>query len=93
MEVSMKVRDLDGWPPRPAGTYQSTDSAPSGEQAILKEVTGSHHNWVTFVCSFDGKLDTCDLETPDRTDALQLEKILKNNASKSLSEIGEIEIR
>lgn len=89
----MKVRDLEGWPPRPAGPYQSTDSAPAGEQAILKEVVRSHHNWVTFVCSFDGELHTYDLEAPDRTDALQLEKILKNNPGKSLSEIGEIEIR
>jgi hypothetical protein len=92
MEVSMKVRDLDGWPPRLAGPNRSTDSAQAGEQAILKEVK-SHHNWVTFVCSFDGTLETFDLEAPDRTDALQLEKILKNNQGKSLSEIGEIEIR
>ncbi len=89
----MKVRDLDGWPPQPAGPYQSTDSAPAAEQAILKEVIRSHHNWVTFVCSFDGKLFTYDLEAPDRTDAQQLEKILKSYQGKSLSEIGEIEIR
>jgi hypothetical protein len=88
----MKVRDLDGWPPRPAGPNQSVDSAPAGAQAILKEVK-SHRNWVTFVCSSDGKLETFDLEAPDRTDALQLEKVLKSNQGKSLSEIGEIEIR
>jgi hypothetical protein len=91
MEVSMKVRDLEGWPPRPAG--QSVDSAPAGEHAILKEVIKSHRNWVTFACSFDGKLLTYDLEAPDRTDAMEIEKILKNNPGKSLSEIGEIAFR
>jgi hypothetical protein len=50
----MKVRDLAEWPPQPGGFYKASYQAPTSEQAIVKEVVKSHHNWVTFICSFDG---------------------------------------
>jgi hypothetical protein len=64
----------------------------NNEHAILKNVVRSHHNWVTFVCSFDRDDHKYDFEAPDKSDALQVEKILKGNIGKSLLEIGEIEV-
>jgi len=87
----MKVRELDGWPPQPGGIHVGSYIVPSIKQAILKEIVRSHHNWVTFICLFDGNDHTFDFEAPDKGDAIRIEKILKNNIGKSLFEIGEIE--
>jgi hypothetical protein len=88
----MKIRDLAEWPPQPGGFQGSSYTVPTIEQAILKEVVKSHHNWVTFVCSFEGNDHTYDFEAPDKEAAFQIEKTLKENIGKSLFEIGEIEI-
>jgi hypothetical protein len=88
----MKVRELEGWPPQPSGFHMGSYKVPTSEQAILKDVVRSHNNWVTFVCSFDRDDHKYDFEAPDKSDALQVEKILKSNIGKSLLEIGEIEI-
>jgi hypothetical protein len=88
----MRIRELPEWPPQPGGFFDRSFTVPTTEQGILKEVVRSHHNWVTFVCSFDGRDHTCDFEAPDHEYALQIEQILKNNIGKSLFEIGEIEI-
>jgi hypothetical protein len=87
----MRLRELEGWPPQPSGFHDGSYIVPTIQQAILKEVVRTHHNWVTFVCSFEGKNQTYDFEAPDKGDALRIEKILKNNAGKSIFEIGEIE--
>jgi hypothetical protein len=88
----MKVRELDGWPPQSSGLQKGSHAAPTINQATVKEIVGSHHNWVAFVCSFDGNDSTYDFEAPDKDDALRIEKILKNNIGKSLFEIGEMDI-
>jgi hypothetical protein len=88
----MRIRELPGWPPQPGRFFDRSFTVPTTEQAILKEVVRSHHNWVTFVCSFGGHDHTYDFEAPDREYALQIERILKNNIGKSLFEIGEIVI-
>jgi hypothetical protein len=90
-EVLMKLRELEGWPPQPSGFHDGSYIVPTIQQAILKEVVRTHHNWVTFVCSFEGNDHTYDFQAPDKSDALRIEKILKNNIRKSIFEIGEIE--
>jgi hypothetical protein len=88
----MKVRDLAEWPPQPSGFYKASYRAPMTEQAIVKEVVRSHHNWVTFVCSFEGNDHTYDFEAPDQAFALQLRSIFLNNMGKTLFESGDIDI-
>ncbi|MFC5861542.1 hypothetical protein ACFPT7_04510 [Acidicapsa dinghuensis] len=87
----MKLRELDGWPPQSSGIHPGSYVVPKIEQAMLKGVVGTHRNWVTFVCSFEGTDHTYDFEAPDKGDALRIEKILKNNIGKSILEIGEIQ--
>jgi hypothetical protein len=91
MEVPMKIRELEGWPPQSSGIRDGSYIAPTMQQAILKEVVRTHHNWVTFVCSFEGNDHTYDFQAPDKGDALRIEKILKSNIGKSIFEIGVIE--
>jgi hypothetical protein len=88
----MKVRDLAEWPPQTGGFYKASYQAPTSEQAIVKEVVKSHHNWVTFICSFDGHDHTYDFEAPDLTYATLLKNILEKNIGKTLFEIGNIDI-
>src|SRR5450755_263830 len=45
-EVSMKIKDLSGWPPEPGGAFENLESWPASGQAILKQVLDAHHNWV-----------------------------------------------
>lgn len=86
----MKLRELEGWPPQPGAFHDGSYIVPTFEQAILKEVVRTHHNWVTFVCTFEGKDHSYDFQAPDKGDALRIEKILKSNIGKSIFEIGEI---
>ena len=87
----MKIRELEGWPPRSSGIHDASFVVPKFEQAILKEIVRTHHNWVTFVCSFEGNDHTYDFQARDKGDALRIEKILKSIIGKSIFEIGEIE--
>jgi len=87
----LKLRELESWPPQPSGFHDGSYIVPTNQQAILKEVVRTHRNWVTFVCSFKGSDHTYDFQAPDKSDALRIEKILKNNIGKSIFEIGEIE--
>jgi hypothetical protein len=82
-EVSVKVRDLVGWPPDPA----------RGSSYVLRGTATSHHNWVRFTCSFADKDHTYEFETPDQTLALQLTEIIKGNSGKTLFEVGDMEIQ
>jgi hypothetical protein len=88
----MKVRDLAEWPPQPGGFYKASYQAPATEQAIVKEVVKSHHNWVTFTCLFGGNDHTYDFEAPDLTSALQVKSVLESNIGKTLFEIGNMDI-
>lgn len=88
----MKVRDLAEWPPQPGGSYPPSYPVPTTEQAIVKDVVKSHHNWVTFTCSFDGNDNTYDFEAPDLTYAKHLKSILERNIGKTLFEIGNMDL-
>ena len=59
----MKINDLPGWPPEPGGAYENLEAWPTSGQAILKQVLDAHHNWVAFICSFEGREHSYDFET------------------------------
>jgi hypothetical protein len=88
----MKVRNLAAWPPQSGGFYMPSYRVPTTEQAIVKDVGKSHHNWVTFTCSFDGNDNTYDFEAPDLTYAKHLKSILERNIGKTLFEIGNMDL-
>ena len=88
----MKIRDLAGWPPEPGGAFENFESWPTSGQAILKQVLDAHHNWVAFICSFEGKPHSYDFETPDKATALRVKDILNHYIGKSLLAVGEADI-
>jgi hypothetical protein len=87
----MKVRELAHWPPQPGGAYNQSSKLPFPEEAIISKVIYCRGGWLTFVCSFDGNLNTYDLEAGEAI-CDGLKQILEANVGKSLASIGEIEL-
>jgi hypothetical protein len=92
LEQSMRVSDLEHWPPEPCGVYKATFALPSADQAIIQKVLHIYDIWITFSCEFKGNYHTYDLQTHDRMTPPKLKIILEDNIGKSLFSIGEIEI-
>jgi len=89
---SMKVRDLENWPPEPCGIHKATFVSPLAEQAIIQKVLHMFDIWITFICEFEGNDHTYDFQTCDNTMPPRLKVILEGNIGKSLCSIGGIEI-
>jgi hypothetical protein len=91
-EQSMRVRDLENWPPEPCGLFKTTLISPSAEQAIIQKVLHVYDIWITFSCGFEGNDHTYDFQTHDKITPAKLKVILEDNIGKSLLSIGEIEM-
>ena len=88
----MKLRDIQGWPGRPGGAVNRPHKAPTNEQAMLKEVLPWRGSQVTFKCEFEGKPHSYDLKVTDASLAARIEKELRENIGRSVTEIGELEV-
>jgi len=88
----IRVMDLPDWPPQPGGRYDGSYRVPTSEQAILKSSERTSGSFVTFVCEFEGKEHTYDLEVKNDELARKLEKVLRANVGKSIMQIGFLEI-
>lgn len=88
----MRVRDLKQWPPQASGAYKGWRLAPSPEQAIVKRLVHVQNDWIIFSCEFGDELYAFDFETLDDVTLARVKAILEENAGKSLSAIGEMEI-
>jgi hypothetical protein len=84
--------ELPGWPPEPGGTYDASYRTPSSEQAILKTTDGVNGSSVAFVCEFEGKEHSYDLDLKNEDLAWKIEKLLRANIGKSIMQIGFLEI-
>ena len=84
--------ELPGWPPEPGGTYDASYRAPNSEQAILRRTEGVNESLITFVCEFEGKEHSYDLDVKNADLAWKVEKLLRANIGKSVLQIGFLEI-
>jgi hypothetical protein len=88
----MRVRDLKQWPRKASGAYRGWHLVPPPEHAMVKTVVHVQNNWIIFSCEFGGELYAFDFEAPDDVTLGRVKAILEENAGKSLSAIGELEL-
>ena len=89
----MRIRELDDWPPPPAGSYSRSYVAPYPEQAIIEKAFPLRDKWVTFTCSFDGKSHSYDYQAKDEKTAVELKRMLELNIGKTLFSVGNAELQ
>jgi len=89
---TMKVLDLENWPPKPGEFFEESSAAPAPEMVIVESVLSVRDNWIIFSCKFGGDQYPCFFLTKDGATSLALKAILEANIGKSLLSIGEMEI-
>lgn len=88
----MKVRDLEGWPPQPGGSYKTSYTVPSSEEAMIEKVVSVVGDNVCFTGTANGNQHTYDFKAPNEKVALNLKKILESNIGKSVFSVGDVEL-
>jgi len=88
----MKIRDLNGWPPEPGGTYRTSYTVPSSEEAMIEKVVSVFDDTVCFTGTANGNEHTYDFKAPNEKVALDLKRILESNIGKSVFSVGDVEL-
>lgn len=88
----MKVRELEGWPPQPGGSYKTSYTVPSSEESMIEKVVSVLDDNLCFTGTANGKQHTYDFKAPNEKVALTLKKVLEFNIGKSLFSVGDVEL-
>jgi hypothetical protein len=88
----MKVRDLEGWPPQPGGSYKTSYTVPLSEEAMIEKVVSVLDDNVCFSGTASGNQHAYDFEAPNKGVTLNLKKILESNIGMSVFSVGEVEL-
>ena len=79
----MKVRDLEGWPPQPGGSYKTSYTVPSSEESMIEKVVSVLDDNVCFTGTANGVQHTYDFKAPNEKLALNLKKILNRTSERA----------
>src|SRR5579859_7403701 len=89
---TMKVQDLENWPPKPGEFFGKSEAIPAPELMTVESVVSVRANWIIFLCESGNDQYPCFFLTKDGATSLALKAILEANIGNSFLSIGEAEI-
>src|SRR5258705_262958 len=94
---SMRIRDLEGWPPALTDSYTSRERLPSSAPAMLKRcgiysMAGSSAPYLSIVVEFQGREWHAMIQDVPETLIRRIEATLRGHDGKPLAQLGDLEV-
>lgn len=86
------VRELDNWPPTTGGAHGSGSVFPQGGEGRVDNVLPVDGNQVIFSGEFGGHMSTYHFFAADKKIAQKVRALIAENLSRTVAELGDLEI-